>query len=253
MWNSYPILRPTIALLLGMVGANVVLGRVHFSIYIPFALFALSVACSVCLFYRKNKSVPARNKRFGAAALAAFFFLGATLAHWRFISVEAHTIDSRKCRFGVVDSQPVEKTKWWTFQFRENDGAVYMAYLAKGDSTDHVPPELLVGDSIWLVTYFDMPTSPFLKSQRQTQMDQRKHAWKLRKQAMEVRKKVKKLNMRLKRTRITSKPPNDEKTNGRKIPTTKECPLQLRMLPAEKTAQNTMAIPIISSSTASHL
>ena len=201
MWNSYPILRPTIALLLGMVGANVVLGRVHFSIYIPFALFALSVVCSVCLFYRKNKSVPTRNNRFGAAALAAFFFLGATLAHWRFISVEAHTIDSRKCRFGVVDSQPVEKTKWWTFQFRENDGAVYMAYLAKGDSTDHVPPELLVGDSIWLVTYFDMPTSPFLKSQRQTQMDQRKHAWKLRKQAMEVRKKVKKAEREAKKNK----------------------------------------------------
>ena len=191
MWNSYPILRPTIALLLGMIGANMLLGKVHFSIYFTFALFVITVAVSAWLFYRKNKQ-KTKSNRFGLFVLIAFFFFGATMAHWRFLSVEAHTIDSQKCRFGIVNTQPLEKQKWWTFQFKEPSGATYMAYLSKGDTTNHERPEILKGDSIWLITYFDVPTSPYIKAQRQLQREQRQRMWKMRKQVKEAKKMIKK-------------------------------------------------------------
>lgn len=192
MWNSYPILRPSIALLLGMIGANLLLGFIHFSVFIPFSVLVISVVISTWLFLHNNNRNSVRCNRFGVSALIAFFFLGATLAHWRYVSVEAHTIDSSKCRFGVVETQPVENTKWWTFRFREPDGSTYMAYLAKDDTTNHEPPQMLVGDSIWLITYFTMPTSPYLKSQFQMQMDQQKRVSNLRKQVREAKKQVKK-------------------------------------------------------------
>lgn len=217
MWNSYPVLRPTIALLLGMAGANVLLGIIHFSIYIPFAIFAVSVASAAWFVYCRHKQASSDNRRFGVAALSAFFFLGATLAQWKFFSVETHTADSHKCRFGVVHSQPLEKTKWWTFQFRECDGATYMAYIAKGDSTDHEPPEMLIGDSIWLISYFDMPTSPFLKSMRQMQSDMRRRTWKLRKLAKDMRKKVRKAERELKKNNSKKNKSKQKKSRDKDV------------------------------------
>lgn len=205
MWNSYPILRPTIALLLGMIGTNVLLGKVHFNIFIPFSLFVIVVGLSVWLFYRKEK-LKTRSNGFGIVVLVAFFLFGATMAHWRFLSVEAHTVDSHKCRFGVVKSRPQEKQKWWTFQFEESSGATYMAYVSKGDTANHEAPQLLKGDSIWLITYFDMPTSPFLKAQRQHQMERRQHAWKMRQMVKDAKKKVKKAKREAEKRKNKKKP-----------------------------------------------
>ena len=187
MWNSYPILRPTIAVLLGMIGVNILMARVHYSIYITFSLFALAVGAAVWLFYKKSKR-QSSSKTLGGISLAAFFFFGAVMAQWRFLSVEARTADSHKCRIGIVDSAPVEKEKWWVFQFAEEDGSTYMAYLSKGDTANHERPELLKGDSIWLVSYFDMPTSPYLKAKRQREMDNRQRMREIRKKINEAKK-----------------------------------------------------------------
>lgn len=176
MWNSYPILRPTIAALLGMVGVNFLLTRIPFSIYITLGLLALTVATTAFLYRSQNREL--HKTPFGLSALLAFFFLGATLAHWRYQHVESKAFDTHKWRTGVVVTEPVEKTKWWTCQFRDKDGTLHAAYLAKTDSLNHTRPDILVGDSLWILSYFEMPTSPYLKAKKQREMDE----WKQKKE-----------------------------------------------------------------------
>lgn len=193
MWNSYPILRPTIALLLGMIGANLLLGKVHFSVYVTFVLFAIAAVVAVWLFYRKP-SAQRVGKHFGVWAILAFFLFGAVMAHWRFLSVEAHTIDSRLFRTGVVNSAPLEKQKWWTFRLAETDGAEYMVYLAKGDSSCRQPLSIVKGDSIWLLTYFNMPTSPYLKTRWRNNKAWRQLYWRMRTLIKELKRKARPAN-----------------------------------------------------------
>lgn len=184
MWSSYPILRPTIAALLGMMGANFLLSRIHFSIYIPLILLAVAVGATAWI-YRRHTSLSNQSPAFGIGAMTAFFLLGATMIHWRFLSVEADAVGAKKMRVGVVATTPVEKTKWWTMTFHELNGAKTMLYVAKRDSTDSQMPDIQKGDTIWALSYFDMPSSPYLRKIKQREMDE----WKAKKEERKRNKK----------------------------------------------------------------
>ncbi len=215
MWNSYPILRPTLATLAGMAVANLLLERVHFPVYILYSLLVIAVALTAWFFYHKSRRY-ASSQPFGVAALAAFFLFGATMAQWRILDVEAKTVDTRKCRYGVVDSKPVERTKWWVFKFREQQGGTYMAYLAKGDTANHQSPDLLKGDSIWLMTYFNIPTSPYLKTEWQRENDVYQFKKKLRKISKGVKKILKKTEKKIRKEKEKQETKNKEKPESKR-------------------------------------
>lgn len=155
----YPVIRPAIATIIGMAGMNFLLTRFHFSIYVTLAIFALLVGLTALAYF--NKQLRNNNKIFGITALLAFLFLGALLFQWKFYDVEAKSHVGRRFRSGTAMMKPQEKEKWWTLRIKENDGGVVMAYFAKGSNCD--PSDIIVGDSVFFLTYFNYPTSPYLR------------------------------------------------------------------------------------------
>mgnify|MGYP002852004280 CR=1 FL=1 len=169
MWKQSPIVRPAIAVILGICGMNFCLEVTRFSVFLTLAILMLNVVIVCALYYYKpwNKN----HKAFGLAVLTAFALLGALLFQSKYINVENNSHQGRRLRVGTAITRPVEKERWWTFRLREKDGGVTMVYLAKGDSVH--PENIRPGDSIYVLSYFNYPTSPYLRKLEQKEIDKR--------------------------------------------------------------------------------
>lgn len=166
MWNKYPILRHVIALLAGMTTAFLILEQTTLNLKIE--LIAVAITVSTTILCNSNKKFT--HKPFTIAALAAFFSIGFFLAHWKYQSVEQGAGYSRNFIKGCVISNVKEKEKWWSFNLSHDNSVDALVYLAKIDSTDK--PHFNVGDSIWVISYFNMPTPAKARKAKQEMMDE---------------------------------------------------------------------------------
>ena len=186
MWKNSPIVRPAIALIIGAFGMNFFLTFSRPSIYFSFSLLVIAVAGTAAIFY--HKKLKKKYGLFGGFAMAAFAMMGAVLFQWNFMNVENASHQGKKLRIGAVITKPMEKNKWWTFRIKEKDGGVDMVYLAKSDSNNK-QPDLMIGDSIFILSYFNYPTSHLLRKQLQQQIDRRNIEKEERKKECEHKKK----------------------------------------------------------------
>jgi len=169
MWNNSPIFRPAIATIIGMVGMNFCLQYFHFSILYTWGclMLILLLLLTIYLYKSSGKHV----KLFTVVALSAFSIIGALIMQWNYLMVEECAHVGRKIRIGTAITNPLEKEKWWTFKLKERDGGIDMIYLAK--DTEKHPDNIQIGDSIYIISYFNYPTSLYQRKIEQSLIDDR--------------------------------------------------------------------------------
>ena len=190
MWKNSPVFRPAIAAVLGMVGMNFCLQYTHFSIYFTWAVLMLLMTVMSFIFWFKSEKK--HKNSFTVVVLFSFFVLGALLFQWNFYRVEENAHMGRRIRVGTAISKPVETEKWLTFKLKERDGGVAMIYLAKGDEIH--PENIHNGDSLYVISYFNYPTSYFLRKIEQNKIDERNIRKQERRQKKTINKKKKNKN-----------------------------------------------------------
>lgn len=157
MWDKYPVLRPAIFFVTGVLVYAAFLELAHPPLWISFALFALTGLVSVFPGFLRKQHI------FPYVVLPAFFFLGCFLTHWHVLKIEHGDFGRYAVHFGVVKDNPKEKRRWYSIEFQNREGGRSLAYIAKDDSLHPTPPDLVKGDSIWLLSYFNQPTSPYVR------------------------------------------------------------------------------------------
>ncbi len=189
MWKNSPVLRPAIAAFIGMYGMNFSLQFVQIPLIVNLAAFALAAIICLVLFLKKKTDY---TNTYGFAILLSFALLGALLFNWRFIKVENLSNVGKVFRTGIVASKPIDKGNWWTFRLKTNEGAINLIYLAKTDSSKL---DFVYGDSIYLLSHFNYPTSARLRA-----IEQEKYNLKHQKKEKYKRNKIKKKNIASKNT-----------------------------------------------------